>query len=61
MDTTWVDIAIRFISTLGFPIVVACWFMWKDYKLTSKFISTLDGLKTAVEALSEQIKNQKPG
>jgi len=55
MDTGWVDIMIKFISTLGFPIVVAVWLLWRDYKLTTKFIETMEGLKDAVEDLCQKI------
>ena len=55
MDTTWVDIVIRFISTLGFPIVVAVWLLWRDWKLTTKFIETLETLKDAVEDLCQKL------
>ena len=61
MDTTWVDIVIKIISTLGFPIAVATWLLIRDYKVTVKIIESLDSLKEAVEELGEQIKNQKPG
>ena len=55
MDTTWVDVTIRFISTLGFPIAVASWLLIRDWKLTTKFIETMEGLKDAVEDLCQKL------
>jgi len=55
MDTNWVDITIQFISTLGFPIAVATWLLIRDWKLTTKFIETMEGLKDAVEDLCQKI------
>ena len=59
MDTTWVDVVIKVISSLGFPIFVAIWLLIRDWKQTSKFTESLDSLKDVIQKLCNSLDNNK--
>jgi len=44
-----VDLVIRAIATLGFPIAVACWLLWRDYTQTKPMIELLTRISTILE------------
>ena len=45
----WVE---HFIMTVGFPIFVACFLLWREYTQGKKMLETLAGLKGAIESLT---------
>ena len=59
MDTTWVDVIIKIISSLGFPIFVAIWLLIRDWKQTSKLTESLDSLKVVIQKLCDSLDNNK--
>ena len=59
METTWVDVVIKIISSLGFPIFVAIWLLIRDWKQTSKLTESLDSLKTVIQKLCDSLDNNK--
>ncbi len=48
----WVE---HFISTVGFPIFVACFLLIFTYNQDKKTTEALYGLKSAIEALVERL------
>ena len=52
--------AIQIVSTLGFPIFVAIWLLWREDKRQKEFIKTQKELiKTMNELKSEVVMNRK--
>ena len=48
----WVESIIHFISILGFPIFVAVWLMYRDWKLITGLLSVLNDLNHALDRLT---------
>lgn len=49
MDSQWVDIIVRVISQLGFPIFVAVWMILKTDRLLMEVRDVLTRLLEAIE------------
>ena len=47
----------QFISTLGFPIFVACWMLYKSSKDNEKMTETINDLKNAINLLTAEFKH----
>lgn len=48
----------NFISTIGFPIFVACFVLYKSSKDTETLADTVNELKVAITELTALIKNK---
>ncbi len=53
MDPASVDLVIKVISSLGFPIFVAIWLLVRTDKLLSENTKVLQDLKAVIEKLCE--------
>lgn len=49
----WVE---HFISVVGFPIAVAAFLLWREYRQGKKLIEALEGLKLAIEVMNARGK-----
>lgn len=56
MDTQVVQ---GFISSVGFPIFVAVWMLYKSSKDSDKMSESLQDLKNAITELTTLMKNEK--
>ena len=54
MDLSW-NVITQIISSLGFPIFVACFFLFKTSKDTERMCECLRDLKEAIRILQEKI------
>lgn len=59
MTTVWADWCLKALTTVGFPIAVAAWMLYRDWKLIKAFTLSLETLKDAVVALTVAL--QGPG
>lgn len=53
MDQTFIDLVIKAVSSLGFPIFVAIWLLVRTDKLLSENTKVLQDLKTVIEKLCD--------
>jgi hypothetical protein len=51
MEQTIYEMIKDFISTLGFPIFVAVWMLWRDSKRMEKLTEVIKELKLAIDLL----------
>lgn len=49
----------QLISTVGFPIFVAIWMLYKSSKDSEALKDAVDELKNAINILSERLNNEK--
>lgn len=47
----------QFISTLGFPIFVAVWMLYKTSKDNENMMQAINELKTAIDLLTAEFKH----
>jgi len=55
MDETSV---IEFIKTVGFPISVTCWLLYKDYKFNTKVVQTLANVNAGMTSLQKKFDKE---
>ncbi len=55
MDATIIDVTTQFISTIGFPIFVAIWLLFRDAKEKERMATALDKLSEAILVLHTKI------
>lgn len=51
VDNTIVDVILPLISTVGFPIFVAVWLLYRDWKIMSMLLEKLEQLNHNLERL----------
>lgn len=49
----------QFISTLGFPIFVAVWMLYKSSRDNEKMTETINELKNAINLLTNEFKHHE--
>jgi len=59
MTTVWADWVLKALTTVAFPVFVAVWMLYRDWKLVSAFTTALEGLKDAVAALTTALEPPK--
>lgn len=59
MDAQVAQVAQGFISSVGFPIFVAVWMLYKSSKDSDKMSESLQELKNAITELTALMKNEK--
>lgn len=57
MEALSVDAIVKIINAVGFPIVVAVWFMWRSDKRQDKLIELVQEL-TALEKAKKEYKEK---
>lgn len=55
MDSASVNLITQFISTIGFPIFVAVWLLFRDAQEKEKMTAALDKLSDAILVLHTKI------
>lgn len=61
MTTVWADWCLKALTTVGFPIAVAAWMLYRDWKLIKAFTLSLETLKDAVVALTRAVEGPERG
>lgn len=61
MDSASVNLITQFISTIGFPIFVAVWLLFRDTQEKEKMTAALDKLSDAILVLHTKIDQIKGG
>lgn len=61
MDSASVNLITQFISTIGFPIFVAVWLLFRDAQEKEKMTAALDKLSDAILVLHTKIDQIKGG
>jgi len=58
MDQTIVDLVIKLISTVGFPIFVAVWLLWRSDRKEERTQEILQEIKLAIQELKNTLERR---